>query len=220
MTDCKPPHWNYIFITSHLGDMILNYAKAYALLKVRLYVATFLSLRQIMAWYATLVAWSLKIDNTIHAHEKGRKTLHTCNVDKLHISLEEEASLLPSWWGGQDDDIIIMESPLGFPSWWGGMLLSWWGGFPPSLLMRRSTWWHHHHGVGLKVSPWWWGRLPSWWGGRHDDIIILESAFGFSTWWGGRFPSSMGCPPPWWGGMLPSSMGYPPLWWGVSVRKK
>ena len=77
--------------------MILNFnAKAYAILKVRLYLATFLPPRQVMAWYATLVAWSPKTDNTICAHEKGRKTLDTCNVDKLHISLDEEASLLPS----------------------------------------------------------------------------------------------------------------------------
>ncbi|CAN1782533.1 hypothetical protein LINPERHAP1_LOCUS15886 [Linum perenne] len=27
-----------------------------------------------MGWYATLVEWSLKTFNTIHAHEKGRKT--------------------------------------------------------------------------------------------------------------------------------------------------
>ena len=158
--------------------MILNFhTKAYALLKVRIYVATFLTPRQVMAWYATFVALSLKTDNTIHAHEKGRNTLDTCNIDKLHISLEEEASLLPSWWGGRDDDIIIMESPLGFPSWWGGMLLSWWGGFPPSLLMRRSTWWHHHHGVTLSVSQLkrrqvsFFDGMPSSLMGRHASLF-------------------------------------------------
>ena len=147
MTDCKPPHWNYIFITSHLGDMILNYAKAYALLKVRIYVATFLSPRQVMAWYATFVTWSLKTDNTIHAHEKGWKNLDTCNVDKLHISLQEEASLLPSWWGGRDDDIIIMESPLGFSTWRGGR-------FPSSM--------------GCP-SPWWEACFPLRWDTLHFD---------------------------------------------------